>query len=123
MTFKQTYDFAQDLSYGCQALGFTPTIMSDGKDWRFLGIQSKNRKEWALTHLANMFQRVTTVAFYDTLGPEATKYCVDQTQVTTIACTIDCVTKLAQLKKDEAGTGVDKMRTLDNIIVFGLDNE
>jgi long-subunit acyl-CoA synthetase (AMP-forming) len=70
-----------------------------------------------------MFQRVTTVAFYDTLGPEATKYCVDQTQVTTIACTIDCVTKLAQLKKDEAGTGVDKMRTLDNIIVFGFDNE
>jgi hypothetical protein len=59
------------------------------------------------------------VAFYDTLGPEATKFCVDQTQVTTIACTIDCVTKLGQLKKDDA----QKMQPLANIIVLGMDNE
>jgi long-chain acyl-CoA synthetase len=95
MTFKETYDFAENLSYGCEALGFIPTIMTEGQDWRFMGIQSKNRKEWALTHLAGMFRRVTTVAFYDTLGPEATKFCVNQTQVSTIACTIDCATKLA----------------------------
>ena len=95
MTWKETYDFAENLSYGCVALGFIPTIVAEGRDWRFLGIQSKNRKEWSLTHLANMFRRVTTVAFYDTLGPEATKFAVEQTQVTTIACTIDCATKLA----------------------------
>lgn len=39
-----------------------------------MGIQSKNRKEWQITNLANMHNRITTVAFYDTLGPDATKF-------------------------------------------------
>ena len=97
--------------------------MAEGKDWRFLGIQSKNRKEWVLTHLANMFQNVTTIAFYDTLAPEATKYCVDETQLTTIACTLDCVFKLAQLKKDEIATGDTMMQTLVNIILFDCPDD
>lgn len=33
-----------------------------------MGILAKNRKEWYLTHIANMYQTVTTVAFYETLG-------------------------------------------------------
>jgi len=42
-----------------------------------MGIQAKNRKEWCLVHLANMHQSTTTVAFYDTLGPEATRFICD----------------------------------------------
>ena len=44
-----------------------------------------NRKEWHLVHLANMFQNVTTVALYDTLGPDATRFVIHQTELTTIA--------------------------------------
>ena len=56
-----------------------------------------------------MFFNVTTVAFYDTLGPDATKFCVDQTQVTSISCSVDCVEKLAKLKKEDQD---GKMNTL-----------
>jgi long-chain acyl-CoA synthetase len=44
-----------------------------------MGIQSKNRKEWVLTHTADIHQSITTVALYDTLGPEATIFVLDQT--------------------------------------------
>ena len=37
-----------------------------------MGIQSKNRREWQIINIGGMFQNVTTVALYDTLGPEAT---------------------------------------------------
>lgn len=41
---------------------------------RFLGIQSKNRKELFLAHLANMHIATTSVALYDTLGDEELKF-------------------------------------------------
>ena len=37
------------------ALDLCPEVMAEGMPWRFLGIQSKNRKEWFLLHLANMY--------------------------------------------------------------------
>jgi len=64
-----------------------------------MGIQSKNRKEWVLTHAADIHQNITTVAFYDTLGPEATMFVVEQTQLTTMAVSHDYVCKLAKMKK------------------------
>ncbi len=33
-----------------------------------------------------MFNSVTTLALYDTLGPEAVEFVLQQTEVTTIAC-------------------------------------
>ena len=59
------------------ALGLVPEIEGDGKKWKFLGIQSKNRKEWVLTHCADIHQNITTIALYDTLGPDATKFVID----------------------------------------------
>ena len=55
-----------------------------------------------MTHLANMHQGVTTVAFYDTLGPEALKFIVNQTELTTMAVSIDLVSKIAKLKIEDA---------------------
>ena len=72
--------------------------MADGELWKFMGIQSKNRKEWFMTHLANMHQSITTVAFYDTLGPDATRYMLGQTELTTIAISIDFVEVYCKLK-------------------------
>jgi long-chain acyl-CoA synthetase len=67
-----------------------------------------------------MFFNVTTVAFYDTLGPDATKFCVDQTQVSSISCSVDCVEKLAKLKKEDHE---GKMNTLQNIVAFAPGND
>jgi len=49
-----------------------------------------------------MFQRVTTVALYDTLGEAATKYIFDQTEMTSIACSGEYVAKLTKIKQDDA---------------------
>jgi long-subunit acyl-CoA synthetase (AMP-forming) len=49
-------------------MGLVPEIQAEGQSWKFIGVQSKNRKEWNIIHLANMMNNVTTVGLYDTLG-------------------------------------------------------
>ena len=97
------------------SLGLLPTIQGEGKEWRFLGIQSKNRAEWFLLHLANMFCKATTVAFYDTLGVDSMKYILDQTELTTISTTPDLLNKIFDMKRDDSE---GKMKHVANIIVF-----
>ena len=41
-----------------------------------MGVYAKNREEWILTTIANMKNSVTTVAFYDTLGPAAVEFVI-----------------------------------------------
>ena len=48
-----------------------------------------------------MFQGITTVAFYDTLGVDATKFIINQTELTTMAVSIDFVSQFAQMKLDD----------------------
>lgn len=56
------------------ALGLIPEIEAEGKKWRFVGIQAKNRVEWTCTHLANMHIKTTTIGLYDSLGDPETRY-------------------------------------------------
>ena len=72
-------------------LGLVPDIYADGQMWKFLGIQSKNRKEWNMAHIGNIMQGGTTVALYDTLGPDASQFICHQTGLTTIACSEDLI--------------------------------
>jgi long-subunit acyl-CoA synthetase (AMP-forming) len=52
-----------------------PDIENDGI-WKFMGILSKNRWEWTATELASVRQSGTTVAFYDTLGPNSIEFII-----------------------------------------------
>ena len=52
MTFKEMATCAEMLSHGIMALNLAPQIEAEDKTWRFMGVQSKNRKEWVLTNLA-----------------------------------------------------------------------
>lgn len=54
ITWKEAMDLSQNLSYGMMELGLAPEVEGEGKTWRFMGIQSKNRKEWVLTHAADI---------------------------------------------------------------------
>lgn len=121
MSWKESLEYAQTISYGIKALGLCPEVEGDGRTYRFLGIQSKNRKEWVLTHVANIYQTVTTVAFFDTLGPDANRFIINQTELSTIAVSVDFVKKLCQLKIDDQGMDQVKMTTLTNLIVFEDD--
>jgi long-subunit acyl-CoA synthetase (AMP-forming) len=66
------------IASGLMKLNLVPEVMNyEDRPWRFLGIKSKNRKEWYLTHIANMLIGVTTVAMYDSLTPDAEKFIIN----------------------------------------------
>ena len=77
MTLKEVSETAQNIAAGCMALDLVPEVEAEGTTYRFIGIQSKNRLEWNLQHIANMHMGVTSVALYDTLGADAQRYVVD----------------------------------------------
>ena len=83
------------------ALNLLPEVNAEDRTWRFIGLQSKNRKEWNLMHIANMFCGGTTVGLYDTLGEEAEMYIINQTEMATVACTQDIVTKIVTWKEHD----------------------
>lgn len=64
----------------------------------------------------------TTIALYDTLGPDQTKFIIDQTELTTMTCSFEYVKKLSLLKISEAKEVSDpsarKMKTLVNIVSY-----
>jgi long-chain acyl-CoA synthetase len=101
MSVKEVADEALLFAKGAMKLGLCPEVDADGKMWRFMGIQSKNRKEWTITHIANMHMGCTTVAMYDTLGQDASKYVINQTELTTIAVSKDYVKKISEIKLED----------------------
>ena len=108
---------AENLSYGFMELNLCPGTKFDGDDkiWRFIGIQSKNRQEWVITNIANMHNKITTVALYDTLGPDATKFVIDQTELVTIVCSNECIKNLCIMKvEDDTG----KTKSFANIVCY-----
>jgi hypothetical protein len=48
MTVKDVADTAHLLASGCMALDLVPEVEAEDTTYRFIGIQSKNRKEWFL---------------------------------------------------------------------------
>ena len=54
MNFQQVATRAENFSLGAMELGLVPEIEAEDKQWRFLGIKSKNRAEWYSAHLGNM---------------------------------------------------------------------
>jgi len=54
-TWREVIAMAEDLSHGIMALKLAPEVEAEDRKWRFMGIQAKNRKEWAITNVAGMF--------------------------------------------------------------------
>lgn len=70
-----------------------------------------------------MYQRVTSVALYDTLGVESIKYCINQTEMITIAGTLDMLENLCKVKKEEEESNppTDNLSRLKFFIVMGVE--
>lgn len=102
MSWKAVLEKAEAISHGCIALNLVPEVAGEGDEkWRFMAVQSKNRMEWSLLNLAGMHQGVTTVALYDTLGEEASRFVVGQTGLATIAVPKELVEKVCALKASD----------------------
>lgn len=52
----------------------------------FFGIYSLNRAEWMITELGLFNFSITTVTLYDSLGPEACSYIINQSELALVAC-------------------------------------
>jgi len=118
MTFKEVKRQVDNFASGMQKLNLVPDVMHDGDKWRFMGIQAKNRKEWSIVHLANMYNKATTIALYDTLGAEAVRFVVNQTELTSISCSQEFVEKFASYVLNEANSDDKKMFRLKNLVSF-----
>jgi long-subunit acyl-CoA synthetase (AMP-forming) len=64
----------------------------------------------------------TTIALYDTLGADQTKFIIDQTELTTMTCSFEYVKRLALLKSSEEKEVSDQskrmMKSLVNIVSY-----
>lgn len=91
MTAKEVYTTAKNFGAGLIAKNLIPEVEGEGKMWKMLGIQSKNRVEWNLCHIGNYMAGGTTIALYDTLGQDAARYVCNQTELSTICCSKDLI--------------------------------
>ena len=91
-----------------------PEIEAEDQIWRFMGIYAKNREEWILSDLATLRQSGTTIAFYDTLGPAAVQFVINQTGLTTISCTSNYLSDLIKLKNQ------GRADPLQNLVCFDM---
>lgn len=55
-------------------LDLVTQTFGDNRNWSFVGIWSKNRPEWLMTHIANMYYNHTSIGFFDAMGPEQVHY-------------------------------------------------
>lgn len=75
-----------------------------------MGFLSKNREEWAIADLACMRSSVTIVPFFDSLGPDAIAYVINQTELATICIEAQSLNLLKMIR--------EKIPTLKNVILF-----
>jgi len=54
LNWRELDEIVENLSFGIENAGLTPQIEAEGKTWKFMGIQSKNRKEWQFVNLSGM---------------------------------------------------------------------
>ena len=64
-----------------------------------MGIYAKNREEWAVIDLACIKDSITIVPFFDSLGPEALAFVVNQTEVTSMVVEANNFDALVKLKE------------------------
>uniref|UniRef100_A0A3P8VP48 Long-chain-fatty-acid--CoA ligase n=1 Tax=Cynoglossus semilaevis TaxID=244447 RepID=A0A3P8VP48_CYNSE len=80
LRYKQVSDRAEQLGSGLLHQGLKPN-----KD-TFIGIFAQNRPEWIIGELACYTYSMVVVPLYDTLGPEALVFIIDQAEISTVLC-------------------------------------
>jgi long-subunit acyl-CoA synthetase (AMP-forming) len=68
---EASYSQVTHLLIGLKHLGLCEPQEVDATLFKFLGILSKNREEWAMADLACLRSAITIVPFYESLGADA----------------------------------------------------
>jgi long-chain acyl-CoA synthetase len=89
-TYEQIYNKTLHVGSALAELGFTK-----GNN---VGIFAVNRPEWVMTSSGCYSQSLVPVPLYDTLGPEAVAYIINQAEIGLVACSSDKITKFTNVK-------------------------
>ena len=88
---------------GMISMGLVPNIKEYKEyDLQLFGIFSKNCVEYLITDMGSALYGLTSVPIYDTLGPQAVSYILDQTNMSTIfvsQANVDVILKFQHLGK------------------------
>lgn len=103
-SYQQIYNRSQAFGSGLIADGLEP------RNDTFIGIYSINRPEWVITDLASAMFSMVSVPLYDTLGPDACKFIINQIGISHVLC--DKEDKVKHLLENS-----EKMPTLACIII------
>ena len=120
ITYEEANNLMTNFCIGLNIMNFCPAINIENEgSFRFLGIYSRNKKEWLLSFLGAMKDSITIVTIYETLGDLAIEYILEQTQLTTVVIEIKALKKILELAKQ------NKIFCLKNLIVIEkeLDEE
>lgn len=90
-----------------------PYLINLGNETR-IGIYAQNSSEWFITCLACVRLSMVTVPLYDTLGPDASSYIVQQTEMEIIV--VDEFSKIEKLL-----VNVSKTPSLRHIVIINAD--
>ncbi|XP_068161272.1 long-chain-fatty-acid--CoA ligase 5 [Antennarius striatus] len=80
LKYKQVSDRAEHLGSGLLHKGLKPN--SD----TFIGVFAQNRPEWIIGELACYTYSMVVVPLYDTLGPEALVFIINQAEISVVLC-------------------------------------
>lgn len=80
ITYNQAMKRMQNIGSGLLKMGLKPDNST------FVGVYAQNSVEWVLSEYACYFYSMVIVPLYDTLGPEACTYIVNQAEITTVIC-------------------------------------
>ena len=118
ITYEQANETLTNFSRGLNVLNLCPLIkFEDESPFRFLGIYSRNKKEWLLSYLGAMRDSITIVTIYDTLGDKAVEFILEQSQVISIVVEIKAIKKIYELAKN------NKTSKLKNLIVIDKEDD
>ena len=118
INYEQANDILTNFSLGLNILNLCPVIkFEDEQSFRFLGIYSRNKKEWLLSYLGAMRDSITIVTIYETLGDKAVEFILEQSQVTTIVIEIKALKKIYELAKR------NKTFNLKNLLVIDKEDD
>jgi long-chain acyl-CoA synthetase len=115
LSYNQVQETSQSIARGMKALNLVTETTGDGKSWKFVGIWCKNRAEWLMTHIANMYFNHTTIGFFDSMGVQAVDYILKQTELSCIFSTKDYIKNVIDMKKDNLAPTIKFLVCYDEI--------
>jgi len=101
-----------------QKLGLAPEVEGDDKIWRFVGIWAKNRWEWLVTHIGQMYTNNTTIGFFDSMGLNTIDFILNQTELTTIFTSAELLPKILELKQKPNDDNEQRGVYLKTVVCF-----